>query len=162
MNMRDRANSAPLAVHAKQVAPRVRPSVYPEPFFTRMLKREKRVLGDMFDLKNLGVNLTRLLPDGESSVLHRHTRQDEFIYILEGSPTLVTDRGEQLLGPGDCAGFPAGGVAHQLVNRGSEDVLYLEIGDRTAGDTAEYPGDDLQAELVNGAWLFRHKDGSAY
>jgi uncharacterized cupin superfamily protein len=160
--MADRANAAPLAVHAKQVVPRAKPSVYPEPFRSRMLKREKRVLGDVFGLRSFGVNLTRLLPGGESSLLHRHFRQDEFIYILEGTPTLVTDRGEQLLGPGDCAGFPTAGIAHQLVNRGSGDVLYLEIGDRTAGDTAEYPADDLEAELVNGAWLFRHKDGSAY
>lgn len=160
--MADQTNSAPLAVQARQVAARAKPSVYPEPFRSRMLKREKRMLGDVFNLQNFGVNLTRLLPGGESALLHRHSRQDEFIYILDGTPTLVTDRGEQLLGPGDCAGFPAGGVAHQLVNRGNEEVFYLEIGDRSAGDTAGYPADDLQAELVDGAWRFRHKDGSAY
>lgn len=40
--------------------------------------------------------------------------QDEFIYLLSGHPTLVTDQGEVQLQPGDCAGFPAGGVAHQV------------------------------------------------
>ena len=76
------------------MSPRTKPSNYPEPFFSRMSRREKRQLGDVFGLSNFGVNLTRLSPGGESSLLHRHSRQDEFIYILEGHPTLVTDRGE--------------------------------------------------------------------
>jgi 4-oxalocrotonate tautomerase len=35
-----------------------------------------------------------------------------------------------------CAGFPAGGLAHHLINRTDQDVVYLEIGDRTLGDEA--------------------------
>jgi len=41
-------------------------------------------------------------------------------------------------------------------------VVYLEVGDRTAGDTATYPDDDLQAAMVNGQWQFAHKDGTPY
>ena len=82
-----------------------------------MRNREKRALGDHFGLKNFGVNLTRLYPGGESALLHRHSKQDELVYILEGEPTLVTDYGEVPLRPGMCTGFPAGGVAHQIVNR---------------------------------------------
>ena len=153
----------PPAVRALDVAPRAKPSTYPEPFFSRMAGREKRQLGDLFGLGNFGVNLTRLAPGGESALLHRHTRQDEFVYILEGSPTLVTEEGETELSPGMCAGFPAGGSAHQLVNRTAADVLYLEVGDRTPGDAASYPRDDIQADLgPDGQWLFTHKDGSAY
>lgn len=127
------------AVVAEELPLRSKPSAYPEPFFSRMLKREKRPLGDYFGLKNFGVNLTRIAPGGESALLHRHSKQDEFIYILQGQPTLVTDQGEIALSPGMCAGFPAGGVAHQLVNRPHEDVVYLEVGDCTAGDEANYP-----------------------
>tara|TARA_R110002124_G_scaffold65102_1_gene178164 strand:- start:15474 stop:15950 length:477 start_codon:yes stop_codon:yes gene_type:complete len=153
----------PPAVRALDVAPRAKPSTYPEPFFSRMAGREKRQLGDLFGLGNFGVNLTRLAPGGESALLHRHTRQDEFVYILEGSPTLVTEDGETLLAPGMCAGFPAGGSAHQLVNRTAADVLYLEVGDRTPGDAASYPRDDIQANLgPDGQWLFTHKDGRSY
>ena len=76
---------------------------------SRMLKRERRALGDRFGLKNFGVNLTRLFPGGESALLHRHSKQDEFIYILQGEPTLVTDAGEISLRPGMCGGFPAAG-----------------------------------------------------
>ncbi|HNB27498.1 MAG TPA: cupin domain-containing protein [Alphaproteobacteria bacterium] len=157
------SDTKPIAVHAAEVAPRTKPSNYPEPFFTRMLKREKRQLGDVFGLKNFGVNLTRLLAGGESALLHRHSKQDEFIYILEGQPTLVTDQGEVELRPGMCAGFPAGGVAHQLVNRTERDVLLLEIGDRTPGDEGSYPNDDIKAALgADGIWVFTHKDGRPY
>ena len=112
-----------------------------------MGKRQKHPLGDLFGLRNFGVNLTRLLPGGESALLHRHSRQDEFVYILEGRPTLVTDRGEVELEPGMCAGFAAAGVAHHLVNRTGADAVYLEIGDRTPGDAGSYPDDDLAAVL---------------
>jgi uncharacterized cupin superfamily protein len=152
-----------LAIEAASAPLKAKPSSYPEPFFSRMLKREKRPLGDLFGLRNFGVNLTTLLPGGESALLHRHTKQDEFIYILSGLPTLVTDRGEVELSPGMCAGFPANGVAHQLVNRTRENVVYLEIGDRTAGDEGSYPVDDLKAALgPDGQWQFTHKDGRAY
>ena len=153
----------PPAVRALDVAPRAKPSTYPEPFFSRMAGREKRQLGDLFGLANFGVNLTRLAPGGESALLHRHTRQDEFIYILEGAPTLVTEEGETELSPGMCAGFPAGGSAHHLVNRTAADVLYLEVGDRTPGDAASYPRDDIQARMGDdGKWQFSRKDGSPY
>ena len=148
---------------AAEVPARRRPSVYPEPFASRMAGREKRVLGDLFGLRNFGVNLTRLAPGAQSSLLHRHSRQDEFIYILTGTPTLVTDRGEWPMSPGSCAGFPAAGIAHQLVNRSDDDVTYLEIGDRTPGDEGSYPADDLKAVLdAEGRWQFHHIDGTPY
>lgn len=153
---------APLAIVAAEAAPKARQSNYPEPFLTRMRRREKRPLGDMFGLKNFGVNLTRLAPGGESALLHRHSKQDELVYILEGTPTLVTDRGEVQLAPGMCAGFPAAGLAHQLVNRTDSDVVYLEIGDRTPGDEGSYPADDIAAKLTPGGWVFTHKDGRPY
>ncbi|WP_306118098.1 MULTISPECIES: cupin domain-containing protein [unclassified Roseitalea] len=153
----------PLAIRADQAAPRKKASNYPEPFASRMKGREKRPLGTVFGLTNFGVNLTRLAPGGESALLHRHSRQDEFVYVLEGRPTLVTDEGETELAPGMCAGFAAGGRAHQLVNRGTDDAVYLEIGDRTGGDTAQYPADDLKAALdAHGQWVFTRKDGSRW
>jgi len=155
--------NAPLALDASSVPPRSKPSSYPEPFFSRMSKREKRPLGDLFGLKNFGVNLTRLLPGGESALLHRHSKQDEFIYILTGEPTLVTDAGETVLRPGTCAGFPAQGRAHQLVNRTDSEVTYLEIGDRTPGDEGFYPADDICASQNSaGTWVYSRKDGTAY
>jgi uncharacterized cupin superfamily protein len=83
----------PVAVVAADAAPRGRASNYPEPFASRMAGRVKRPLGDLFGLGNFGVNLTTLAPGAVSSLRHAHSRQDEFVYILEGEPTLVTDGG---------------------------------------------------------------------
>ena len=157
------STNPPLAVDAYAVPPRAKNSNYPEPFFSRMAKRKKHQLGEVFGLKNFGVNLTRLAPGGESALLHRHSRQDEFVFVLEGEPTLVTDEGEMDLHPGFCAGFPAAGRAHHLLNRTTRDVVFLEVGDRTVGDEGSYPEDDLGAVLgEGGAWRFVHKDGSNY
>lgn len=161
--MPDTPPIAPISISALDVAPRQKRSIYPEPFAALMEGRIKRVLGNLFGLSNFGVNLTTLAPGGSSALRHAHTRQDEFIYILAGHPTLHTDAGLTRLSPGMCAGFKAGtGDAHRLLNETSEDVLYLEVGDRTAGDEASYPDDDLVAREVDGGWQFFHKDGRAY
>jgi len=136
---------------------------YPQPYKARVAGRHRRRLGDAAGLKNFGVNLTRLDPGTESSMRHWHARQDEFIYVLEGEVTLVTDAGRQKLAPGMAAGFPAGRAdGHQLVNETKKPALYLEIGDRTPGDGATYTDVDMAARVVDGKWVFTHKDGSAY
>ena len=153
----------PIAVMAADAPARSKPSVYPEPFASRMAGREKRQLGDLFGLKNFGVNLTRLAPSAVSALRHAHTKQDEFIYILQGRPTLHTDEGRTQLAPGMCAGFKANtGNGHRLLNETTEEVVYLEVGDRTPGDEGSYPDDDLRTVLVEGKWKFVHKDGKPY
>ena len=152
-----------LAVAATDVPTRAMVSNYPEPFFTRMVGRQKKALGEFFGLKNFGVNLTRLAPGGESALMHAHSTQDEMIYVIEGQPTLITESGEVPLSGGMCAGFPANGEAHHLVNRSDRDTWYLEIGDRTEGDEVRYPKDDIRATLDDsGEWRFAHKDGSPF
>ena len=139
-------------------------SFYPEPFASLMAGRDKRKLGDHFALTNFGINQTTLAPGAISALSHHHSKQDEFIYILEGIATLLYGENEYPMSPGDCMGFKAGaGVASQLVNRSSEPVVYLEVGDRTVGDEVDYPSDDLKAaQQTDGAWLFTHKDGRSY
>lgn len=134
----------------------------PGPFRERVEGRTKRALGDHFGLKNFGVNLTTIPPGKMSAVLHTHSKQDEFVYIVEGEPTLRTESGAQRLEPGMVAGFPAGGEAHHLVNETDAPVVYLEIGDRTPGDEGTYPEDDLKAVQEDGGWVFLHKDGTTW
>jgi uncharacterized cupin superfamily protein len=156
-------STTPIAILAIAVPARTKPSNYPELFASRMSGREKRVLGDLFGLVNFGVNLTRLAPHSTSALRHAHSKQDEFIYILQGRPTLETDEGKTQLSPGMCAGFRAGtGNGHHLLNQTSEYVVYLEVGDRSPGDEGTFPDDDLKAALVQGKWRFTHKDSSSY
>jgi uncharacterized cupin superfamily protein len=156
-------SNRPAAIVAAEVPLRTKLTNYPEPFASRVAGRRKRVLGDIFGLSKFGVNLTSLAPGAASSLHHRHSRQDEFIYVVDGEPTLFTDDKEVRLRPGMVAGFSADGPSHHLENRTDRDCLILEIGDRTAGDRVTYPADDIQAVMAaEGNWHFSRKDGSRY
>jgi uncharacterized cupin superfamily protein len=151
-------------ISAESIAAPMGQTIYPEPYASLVQGRLKRKLGEFFGLTNFGVNLTHLSPGAVSAMAHCHSKQDEFIFVLEGNPTLVLETEEFTLNPGECYGFKAGtGIAHQLVNRSPENVTYLEIGDRTEGDEVEYPNDDLKAtQLANGLWMLTHKDDRPY
>lgn len=151
-------------VHAPEAPERIKPSNYPEPFASQFAGRQKQALGDLFGLSSFGINRTTLQPGAKSALRHWHAIQDEFIYIISGRPTLVTNAGEIELGPDMCMGFKGGDEnGHQLINRSASPVVYLEIGDRSSGDSAQYPDDDLQAVLgSDGRWQFRHKNGDPY
>ena len=153
---------SPTAILAAGAPPRARATGYPAGLAARVDGRVKRPLGDLFGLSVFGVNLTRLAPGAWSALHHRHATQDEFIYVLEGAPTLVTDAGETQLAPGMCAGFVAGGSPHHVENRTGADVVILEVGDRVPGDSVFYPDDDLAAEMgPDGKWRYTRKDGTA-
>lgn len=156
--------SQPVALNAADAATRKTKTNYPEKFAARLGERVKRPLGDPFGLTIFGVNLTILPPGAMSALRHAHTKQDEFIYVLEGTPTLITDSGETILKPGMCAGFKAdSGDAHHLVNRSKSEVVYLEVGDRTLGDEVHYPDDDIVAtKTPDGTRKFTRKDGTPY
>ena len=155
-------NQAPIS--AESIPALMGKTIYPQPYAALVEGRLKRKLGEYFGLTNFGVNLTHLSPGAISALVHHHSKQDEFIFILEGTLTLVLGKEEFVLNPGDCYGFKAGtGIAHQLINRSQSIVKYLEIGDRTEGDEVEYPNDDLKAkQLPNGVWKLTHKDGRPY
>ncbi len=138
-------------------------SDYPEPFGVDVAGRERRALGDALGLKNFGVNLTRLPPGDASSQRHWHSRQDEFVFIVQGEVVLVTNAGEQVLSAGMVAGFPANsGDGHQLINRSERDAIYLEVGDRSADDACDYPDIDMLVRWIVGEEKYVHKDGTPY
>ncbi|HUB12559.1 MAG TPA: cupin domain-containing protein [Acetobacteraceae bacterium] len=137
---------------------------YPEPYRAANQQRWNRRLGDHAGLTNFGVNLTRIVPGGQSSSRHAHLRQDEFIYVLQGEVVLETNAGAETLQAGMCAGFPAGtGNAHRFLNRSERDVLLLVIGDRTPDDVVTYPDIDMHLEVQpDGTPHFTRKDGRPF
>ena len=139
-------------------------SAYPAKYQIPEGKRAKRVLGDRVGLTNFGVNLTTLAPGGWSAHRHWHAKQDEFIYVVEGELTLITDAGETVLKPGMAAGFKAGVAdGHHLVNKSDRPASYLEIGDRTPGETADYPDIDMKvAAGPDGKMRFTDKKGNPF
>ena len=138
-------------------------SIYPSPFGEKVAGREKRALGDPLGLSQFGVNLVTLAPGSWSSQRHWHTNEDEFIYVLEGEVTLVTDGGETLLGPGMAAGFPAGKPdGHHLINRSGRPARYLEVSTRADTEVAQYSDIDMVARKEGGRFVFMHKNGEPY
>ena len=137
-----------------------RGTIYPAEFAKGFEGRIKRALGNAGGLTQFGVNLTTLEPGAMSAHRHWHRNEDEFIYVLEGELTLVTDAGEETLRPGMAAAFPAGEPnGHHLVNRGTTPASYLEIGTRCEDEDAEYPDIDLRLQKRNGKFVFTRKSG---
>ena len=110
------AKFPPVAIIAAEAAPRTTPFNYPEPFASRMAGRMKHPLGDIFGLTNFGVNLTRLLPGSGSALRHSHSKQDEFIYILQGNAVLISDAGDTNMSAGDVVTYPDDDIQAVLVN----------------------------------------------
>ena len=151
----------------KRIDPKTLPAIvgtlYPTPYDQPCRARERTKLGDAAGLTQYGVNLLRLPPGAWSSQRHWHTEQDEFIYVLSGEVTLVSDAGDELLRAGDSAGFKAGDKnGHCLQNRSGGDVTVLEIGTRPSGDAAYYPDIDMVAPPGGKPAAYTHRDGTPY
>jgi uncharacterized cupin superfamily protein len=142
-------------------APERKGSGYPAPFHEKVGGRIKQALGNAGGLVDFGVNLTRLPPGAWSSQRHWHVAEDEFVYVLSGEVTLVTEAGDDILRAGDCAAFPKNAPnGHHLINKGSATATYLEIGSRSDDDVCYYPDIDLMIDSRVGE--FAHKDGTPY
>lgn len=138
-------------------------SSYPAPFGEPLAGREKRALGDPLGLTQFGVNLTTLAPGAWSSQRHWHANEDEFVYVLDGEITLITDAGEQVLKSGMAAGFPAGNPdGHHLINRSSQPASYLEIGTRASTEEGQYSDIDMVVRKQNGRFTYARKNGEPY
>lgn len=107
--------------------------------------RHKAKLGNAVGISQFGVNHTTLEPGCISALRHWHEAEDEFIFVIAGELTLKDDSGEQVLLPGDFAGFNAGVPnGHQLVNNSKAVAVYLEVGTRRPGnDVVHYPDHDI-------------------
>ena len=144
-------------------APKREGSRYPEPHNAPCMNRTKHLLGNVFGLDQFGVNLAVLQPGAWSSQRHWHEKEDEFVYVLEGKITLSDDEGDHVLTPGMCAGFKAGtGNGHCLKNLTDQPATYLEVGSRSADETAWYSDIDMKVSLINRKNTYTKKDGTPY
>ena len=140
--------------------PERRGSRYPKPFDAIAKDRVRQALGDAAGLTQFGVNLLQLPPGAASSQRHWHSAEDEFVYVVSGEVTLITDKGEEVLSAGDCAGFPKNdGDGHQIVNKSAAPAVCLEVGTRSDNDVCTYCDIDMVIGLRMG---YTHKDGTPY
>lgn len=152
----------PAAIDAWSVTPLVGGD-YPPPYDALCNRIERHVLGEEFDLTQFGVNVVRLPPGQASAQRHWHRNEDEFVMVLRGTLTLVTDAGAQEIGPGMVAGFKAGVEdGHHLMNRSDQDAVYLEIGTRADREECVYPDIDMHYLLDEDGERYTRKDGTPY
>jgi uncharacterized cupin superfamily protein len=143
-------------------APEARGTRYPPAFAAPCAGRAWRRLGDAAGLTQFGVNRLVLPPGGWSSQRHWHALEDEFVWVLAGEVVMVDDAGEHRMGPGDCAGFPAGDRnGHHFINRSAAEAVLLVVGSRNDADHGEYPDIDLKFTR-SGTNPFTRKDGTPY
>ena len=133
-----------IAVRALDLPSR-RGSGYPAPHDVPCRERVRRALGDVFGLSQFGVNLLELPPGAWSSQRHWHERQDELVYVLEGEVDCGDRRGrDSAVAPACSPASAAGsGNGHHIVNRSNAVVRVLEVGTRTAEETAHYSDIDM-------------------
>jgi uncharacterized cupin superfamily protein len=150
-------------LHDPLAAPGRRTSIYPAELSQGLDRRYKRALTELLGLTQFGINVTTLEPGGKSSHRHWHEKEDEAIYVVKGSLTLITNAGRELLSAGAIASFPAGvDDAHHLVNEGMEPATYLEFGTRSATDDITYADVDMVAVKRDGLFRFFRKSGEPY
>jgi uncharacterized cupin superfamily protein len=141
--------------------PERRGSSYPAPFDRIAKDRVRQHLGDAGGITQFGVNLLQLPPGAASSQRHWHSGEDEFVYVISGEVTLVTDKGEALLCAGDCAAFPKDVAdGHQLINKSAAPAVCLEVGTRTGEDVCIYSDIDMMIDSKVGRYA--RKDGTLY
>ena len=117
-------------------------------FLNPEAQRSNKSLGDAVGLKNIGVHLISVAPGQKSTEFHAHHYEEECIYVLSGRATAVIGVTRQPIGPGDFIGCPINGVAHEMINDGTEPFVCLVMGQRLTQDISDYPR--------HGKRLFRH------
>jgi uncharacterized cupin superfamily protein len=138
-------------------------SIYPDPYAAMMAGRSSLRLGQAGGLTQFGVNLVMLQPGAMSSLRHWHLHEDEFVMVTEGECVMVTDAGEEVMRPGDCAAFPAGlADGHHFINRSAAPARFLVVGTKAPREVATYSDVDLMVVVEGGTATFTRKDGSAY
>jgi uncharacterized cupin superfamily protein len=136
-------------------------SHYPHPFNLPCNAQSCQRLARDAGLTLFGVNLTVIEPGAWSSQRHWHSHEDEFIWVVEGELTLVTDSGEEILRAGDCAAFRRGvDDGHHLINKSARPARVLEIGNSDPQDRCVYSDIDMVAGP--GSEGYRHRDGTPY
>ncbi len=124
---------------------------------------EALLYSDSGGLTQFGAFVETLEPGARSSDRHWHEEEDEFLYMLSGTATVLEDAGEAVIGPGDACCWPAGVAnGHHVVNRSGAPCSYLVVGSRKASDVVHYSEIDKILIRETGARRLIRRDGSPF
>lgn len=99
-----------------------------------------KVLGRYGGGSQVGVGIDVLAPGQYSNRFHYHLREEEHVFILKGSATLILGSRKYVMNERDYCCFPAGQKAgHHLFNHTRSQCVFMTIGDNHADDIACFP-----------------------
>ena len=88
----------------------------------------------------VGVGIDVMKPGQYSNRFHYHLSEEEHVFILKGSATLVLGNSRYVMKERDYCCFPAGQRAgHHLFNHTKENCVFMTIGDNKPDDIACFP-----------------------
>lgn len=111
-------------------------------------------LGRKLGLTRIGIHHERLPPGRRTSYPHAESAEEEFIFVLEGTPDVWLDGHLHRLAPGDAVGFPAGtGICHTFLNNTSEEVRLMVIGEASKPENRiRYPKNEAYEATRADRW----------
>ena len=79
---------------------------------------------------------------------HSHTAEHELYVVVSGRGEMRHPGGLEPMGPGDSFHFPPG-EAHQVINSGTDPLVYYVIANNVLSDDCYYPDSDKVGALLD-------------
>lgn len=120
------------------------PKTSPTGKFSRAEKKISEALGrdrrstDLNERHPFDVEITKVPPGASSCPYHSHSAQWEFYHVISGTGMVRCAEGGHAIGSGDAFLFKPN-EPHQLVNDGTDDLVYYVIADNPLGESCYYP-----------------------
>jgi uncharacterized cupin superfamily protein len=114
--------------------------------------RLNKSLGDAVGLQHVGAHLVQVEPGRDTTEYHKHYYEEECVYVLAGTGTVVIEGDAYPIARGDFVGFPRNTAAHSIANDGTETLVLLVFGQRLAQDVADYPAQGKRLYRNSGEW----------
>jgi uncharacterized cupin superfamily protein len=106
-------------------------------------------------LTRIGIHHVRLLPGRRTSYPHAESAEEEFAFVVEGTPDVWIDGHLHRLAPGDSVAFPAGtGICHTFMNNTDQEARLLVIGERPKDENRiRYPMNEAYEATREDRWV---------
>jgi uncharacterized cupin superfamily protein len=106
-------------------------------------------------IQRIGIHHNRLPPGRRSSYPHAESAEEEFVFVVEGTPDVWIDGHLHRLAPGDSVAFPAGtGICHTFINNTDQDVRLLVIGETDKPENRiRYPMNEAHEATRPDRWV---------
>jgi uncharacterized cupin superfamily protein len=120
--------------------------------------------GLLIGARQLGYRVVRIAPGKAFCPLHWHEANEEFFYVMEGTPSIRTGRGTIVCRPGDFIAFPCGERgAHQVINESARQCLVLLAGMNQTLEACFYPDSNkVMVQREAGRLLVRSSPAIGY